>query len=87
MTSSSLHIECCMSGCAVCVYDLYEESLAAYKEKVEQLRTKLQAMGIPQDDWPLSIMPDKNTTGKKTHKGAVVDAFEAFERSLENKSR
>ncbi|KAI6040120.1 hypothetical protein EDC04DRAFT_1567753 [Pisolithus marmoratus] len=23
--------ECCMSGCAVCVYDLYEESLLAYK--------------------------------------------------------
>ncbi|KIJ91882.1 hypothetical protein K443DRAFT_685677 [Laccaria amethystina LaAM-08-1] len=30
--------ECCMSGCAVCVYDLYEESLASYEDSITTLR-------------------------------------------------
>ena len=33
-----------MSDCAVCVYDLYEELLAAYNTEVEALRKALTVM-------------------------------------------
>ncbi|KIJ15344.1 hypothetical protein PAXINDRAFT_163090 [Paxillus involutus ATCC 200175] len=82
--------ECCMSGCAICVYDLYEESLAAYKESVVALRSALSAMNIPENKWPPHIrtsqtqVPSTTTHSDKT-KGAVLDAFEEMERALKEK--
>jgi predicted DNA-binding transcriptional regulator len=75
-----------MSGCAVCVYDLYEEALAAYKDSVTTLRAALSARQIPEAQWPAHIR-----TGNATHtvteksKGAVLDAFEEMERALKEK--
>ena len=31
-------LECCMSGCAVCVYDLYEDALLAYRASMEKAK-------------------------------------------------
>ena len=50
-----------MSGCAVCVYDLYEESVDAYRDKMVAFRTKLGEMGVPEDEWPRDE-PEKKTT-------------------------
>ena len=80
-----------MSGCTVCVYDLYEEALAAYKDSVTTLRAALSARHIPEREWPAHIrtgratptMPTPTATGKS--KGAVLDAFEEMERALQQK--
>ncbi|KAF5350673.1 hypothetical protein D9756_008733 [Leucocoprinus leucothites] len=80
--------ECCMSGCAVCVYDLYEESLEAYNEAVEDLRTKLVAVNIPEDEWPKHIRT-RRQTGSNTQPAkfasVVMSAFEEMERRLKEK--
>ncbi|KAJ7624238.1 hypothetical protein DFH06DRAFT_1230034 [Mycena polygramma] len=74
--------ECCMSGCAVCVYDLYEESLGAYKVSMAALRSKLAAAGIPEASWPKSVRATDTTGGKKP---VALSAFEELEKSLKAK--
>ncbi|GLB38963.1 putative oxidoreductase-like protein, N-terminal [Lyophyllum shimeji] len=76
--------ECCMSNCAVCVYDLYEESLEAYRKAVADLRTKLVALGIPEVEWPKNI---RSSTVKKAEnrRDVVQNAFEEMERALKRK--
>ena len=75
-----------MSGCAVCVYDLYEEALAEYKDSVMTLRAALSARHIPETEWPAHIRTGKAThtspTATERSKGAVLDAFEEMERAL-----
>ncbi|KAH0834957.1 hypothetical protein J3R83DRAFT_10665 [Lanmaoa asiatica] len=91
--SLTLDIECCMSGCAVCVYDLYEEALAAYKDSVVTLRTALSALHVPETEWPAHIRTGASTethtsptptTGGKS-KDVVLGAFEEMERALKEK--
>jgi hypothetical protein len=48
-----------MSGCAVCVQDLYAEAQEKYKASIESLRTSLTRLGIPEQDWPVSIKTNK----------------------------
>ncbi|KAF9558583.1 hypothetical protein CPC08DRAFT_638827 [Agrocybe pediades] len=81
--------ECCMSGCAVCVYDLYEESMEAYRDALSKLKTSLSALNIPETEWPATIRPkDLNTqTNSKAaeqeiRKSTVLSAFEEMERAL-----
>ncbi|KAK0212719.1 hypothetical protein DFS33DRAFT_1284001 [Desarmillaria ectypa] len=77
--------ECCMSGCAVCVYDIYEESMSAYKENVATLRNALVSMGVPGNEWPASI---KSPTEKIERKSNVVlSVFEEMERALKEKQK
>ncbi|KAF7324491.1 Oxidoreductase-like domain-containing protein [Mycena kentingensis (nom. inval.)] len=70
--------ECCMSGCAVCVYDLYEESLTAYRDALAAFRSTLVALGVPQAEWPAATRSDGGTASKSV----VKDAFEELERAL-----
>lgn len=72
-----------MSGCAVCVYDLYEESFDAFKESVETLRKNLTAMNIPEHEWPRHIQTKNIQPGKPTN--VVTSAFEEMERRLKEK--
>ncbi|KAF8067927.1 hypothetical protein FPV67DRAFT_1400387, partial [Lyophyllum atratum] len=76
--------ECCMSNCAVCVYDLYEESLEAYRKSVADLRTLLSALNIPEAEWPQNIRAAESgqTTSRKD---VVLNAFEEMERALNKK--
>ncbi|KAF8180436.1 hypothetical protein BJ912DRAFT_855169 [Pholiota molesta] len=76
--------ECCMSGCAVCVYDLYEESLEAYKEAVAALRASLTGLHIPEEEWPAQIRPKDaaSDTERGPRKDAILNAFEEMERQL-----
>lgn len=77
-----------MSGCAICVYDLYEESLEAYKKAVADLRMKLTSMNIPEDQWPNNIQSHKKS-GPSTQAvdpaSVVRSAFEEMERILKEK--
>ncbi|KAF8814818.1 hypothetical protein BYT27DRAFT_7081618 [Phlegmacium glaucopus] len=79
--------ECCMSGCAVCVYDLYEETLEAYKEAVLSLRNSLSALHIPQNEWPSSIRQQGSSepNGPDKRREMVLNAFEEMERTLKLK--
>lgn len=77
-----------MSGCAVCVYDLYEESLEAFEEAVEILRKNLVAMNIHEHEWPEHIQT-KRKSGLDTQPArpasVVMSAFEEMERRLREK--
>ncbi|KAK0195533.1 hypothetical protein F5146DRAFT_1025962 [Armillaria mellea] len=77
--------ECCMSGCAVCVYDLYEESMAAYKENVAALRNALVSMGVPEYEWPARILSPTENTERKSN--VALSAFEELERALKEKQK
>ena len=76
-----------MSGCAVCVYDLHEEALKAYKEAVLSLQNSLSALHIPMDEWPSSIRQQDTSepSGPDKRKEMVLNAFEEMERSLKLK--
>jgi len=89
--------ECCMGGCAVCVYDLYGDALEAYHADLLLARQKLQAAAVPEDLWPDDVLEagsDGKSAGKKA-KDAVDDeisrldvslkAFLAMERALKKK--
>jgi hypothetical protein len=71
-----------MSGCAVCVYDLYEESLAAYGESLAAVRATLTAAEIPESSWPKSVRSTDASVGKKS---VTLSAFEELERALKEK--
>ncbi|KAJ7488292.1 oxidoreductase-like protein [Mycena latifolia] len=75
--------ECCMSGCAVCVYDLYEESLATYKESMAAFRKTLTAAEIPEASWPDSARSTQAAAQDK--KSVTLSAFEELEQSLKEK--
>ncbi|KAG2140681.1 hypothetical protein DEU56DRAFT_734800 [Suillus clintonianus] len=75
--------ECCMSGCAICVYDLYEESLEAYKESIVTLRSSLSALSIPESEWPDHVRT--NTPAAANRHGVILSAFEEMERQLKEK--
>jgi DNA invertase Pin-like site-specific DNA recombinase len=76
-----------MSGCAVCVYDLHEEALKAYKEAVLSLQNSLSALHIPMDEWPSSIRQQGSSelSGQDKRKEMVLNAFEEMERTLKLK--
>lgn len=41
-----------MSGCAVCVYDLYLSSLDDFKIELASARHRLNERGVPIAEWP-----------------------------------
>ncbi|KAL1695337.1 oxidoreductase-like protein, partial [Schizophyllum commune] len=75
--------ECCMSGCAVCVYDLYEEALQAYKDSLTSIRAGLVQMGVPESQWPERLR-EKASKAAKVERPVDIsrNAFEEMERSL-----
>ena len=68
-----------MSGCAVCVHDLYQESLDAYKSAVASVHASLTSMGVPMEQWPENILLDSE---KKTSPPISLSAFKEMERGL-----
>lgn len=74
-----------MSGCAICVQDLYVEALDEYKKSVESLRTSLAMLHVPEDEWPTSIQPGGKQT--KAKPSVSLSVFEELERKLAERSQ
>ncbi|KAF8318633.1 hypothetical protein DL93DRAFT_2075474 [Clavulina sp. PMI_390] len=69
-----------MSGCAVCVYDLYIEAKAAYSTALSNALTELREQDVPREDWPAEVIAldaKLNSSGSKS--GAAVDSSAVFE--------
>lgn len=75
-----------MSGCAVCVYDLYEESLAQYRDSIQGIRSSLTRIGIPETTWPASLVAQNSMSSLSKAASATESAFEALERRLAEKA-
>lgn len=75
-----------MSGCAVCVYDLYDEARQDYVQALGKLHANLDKMGVPEDQWPADIrrIPDSPQPAKRAD--VALSAFEQFEKALKEKS-
>ena len=72
-----------MSGCAICVYDLYNEALEDYTKAIESLRTSLRTLGISEDKWPPKVRTSQGETKRvEVKKDSALSAFEEFERQL-----
>lgn len=87
LTLRRLVPECCMSGCAICVYDLYEDTLLTYQASLASLRTQLKSMGIPQSEWPSRVKPSLNSQVVQRPSNTSLDAFEAMEKALKVKQQ
>jgi hypothetical protein len=76
--------DCCMSGCAICVNDLYADALNAYKESVALLRANLSARAIPESQWPARIRTyaASTTAIPEPMRSVALSAFEEMERAL-----
>lgn len=50
-----------MSGCAICIYDIYADSLLEYNTALRAARKALLADGSPRASWPAAVrdMDDK----------------------------
>lgn len=75
-----------MSGCAVCVYDLYEESLAQYRDSIQGIRSSLTRIGIPETTWPASLVAQNSMSSLSKAASTTESAFEALERRLAEKA-
>jgi hypothetical protein len=49
-----------MSGCAVCVYDLYLSSLEDFKRDLATLRTRLRGQSVPVAEWPEELRREED---------------------------
>ena len=72
-----------MSGCAVCVHDLYQESLEAYDASIASIRASLIVLNIPEAEWPAQIQTA--AAGKERKKDVALSAFEQMELELSAK--
>jgi len=74
-----------MSGCAICVHDLYLDALAAYHESVSSLRSSLSALDIPESEWPSNIQTSGVKSKQERKSDVSMDVFLALEKSLREK--
>lgn len=75
-----------MSGCAVCVYDLYEEALSSYRTTLDTLRHTLDSLGVAEIKRPLRVQRQQTSPSSiQRERNVVMNAFEAFEKSLQAK--
>lgn len=78
--------DCCMSGCARCVYDLYAESLQDYHEDLTAARRTLQSQlrGASEDDtwWNIELLGPRPASEEGTKgAGGVLTKEEAEDRA------
>ncbi|CAE6465657.1 unnamed protein product [Rhizoctonia solani] len=70
--------ECCMSGCAVCVYDLYLSSLDDYKKEARSVRGRLRERSIPIHKWPEDLQKQerREATADKEEEKEGLDSLD-----------
>ncbi|KAG0005440.1 hypothetical protein BGZ65_011127 [Modicella reniformis] len=56
--------DCCMSGCAHCVYDIYEEDRQEYKRKLAKVLEEIEKAGLPPP-------PNVATSGSSSSDGST----------------
>jgi hypothetical protein len=71
-----------MSGCAVCVHDLYQDSLDDYNASVAVVRASLIDMKVPEEEWPKSIRPGSEKRMSLPASSLGLSAFREMERVL-----
>jgi Oxidoreductase-like protein, N-terminal len=71
-----------MSGCAVCVHELYQESLDDYNATVVAVRASLADMKVPEDEWPETIRPGAEKGTSLPASNTSLSAFQEMERAL-----
>ena len=71
-----------MSGCAICVHDLYQESLDNYNNSVAAVRASLTDMKIPENEWPETIRPGSEKRMSLPAPSLSLSAFQEMERAL-----
>ncbi|KAJ4485712.1 oxidoreductase-like protein [Lentinula aciculospora] len=79
--------ECCMSGCAICVYDLYEDSLSAYREAIAKVTASLNSMGVPESDWPQSLRMCLTAAENESKKDVTLSVFEQMELKIQQRKQ
>ncbi|KAG8981467.1 hypothetical protein FRB90_007235 [Tulasnella sp. 427] len=83
--------DCCMSGCAVCVHDLYVEALRDYKASLRSIRDNLETKVVRQSLWPKEIIElSPNTEAQEddvddADLDPATKAFMQMERELKKK--
>ncbi|KAG8897109.1 hypothetical protein FRB99_008437 [Tulasnella sp. 403] len=89
--------ECCMSGCAVCVHDIYVDALSDYRHALLDVRDALVRNSIAKSLWPKEVSDaddrDKSKNGNVTPADDDIDpnldptmkAFLAMEKALKQK--
>lgn len=72
-----------MSGCAVCVYDLYIEAKAAYSHSLTTALTALQQQSVPKTSWPEDVLAlAERSNGKEVTASAVFDGEEPLDATM-----
>lgn len=71
-----------MAGYAVCVYDLYEDFLSAYRASLASLRTQLESVGVVLSEWPSRIKSLPNSQVIRRPPNTSLDTFEAMGNAL-----
>ena len=78
-----------MSGCAICVYDLYDEARTDYIQVMDKLRDDLAKLGVPESEWPADTRGDGEGSdpapASKLSASASLSAFEQLELALRAK--
>ncbi|KAL5521543.1 hypothetical protein ACEPAF_2291 [Sanghuangporus sanghuang] len=80
--------ECCMSGCAVCVHDLYAEALDAHESTLRSIRSALHDKGVAEETWPKQLRYGLSAEATEAEDdNASLSAFEQMELQLAAKQR
>lgn len=80
--------DCCMSGCAICVHDLYADALKEYRDSLRRLRETLRLKSVHESLWPKELIA-LSDGGVEDEDGADLDptmkAFMQMEKGLKRK--
>ena len=78
-----------MSGCAICVYYLYDEARTDYIQAMDKLRADLTKLSVSESEWPADVRRDGQSNDpartSKPNANASLSAFEQLELALRTK--
>lgn len=80
-----------MSGCAICVHDIYLDALNAYTSSLRSIKASLLEQSVPKHAWPSAVLEVKDGSEQDDADGLPSDldpttrAFMELERKLKKK--
>ncbi|KAG0141322.1 hypothetical protein CROQUDRAFT_663988 [Cronartium quercuum f. sp. fusiforme G11] len=78
--------DCCMSGCAHCVHDIYFEELTAYQAALRNVKQQIQELGISESSSEHDVESRACEETEEEAMDPAIKAFLALERKLKGKS-